>query len=225
MPTVVFSSDFNVDLNIIRNSFGRLKEVFGEDYFSQTFSKFYPECKSIDENEVVNYFKENKEQIMRKIKISSKQVEKQWNKINDIYFKRIEEITGFNWEIQTYKCFFSSSYVIGGGYKRPNLIFIFPLSKDIDPVILIAHELFHLHFLNIVDKMGLKLNEKDLWDLSEVVVDVVLSDLDIQGLNYKHMIYPQHKNLYNELKLLWERRKNFKEFMLNSETYISNRKS
>jgi len=217
MPSVAFSVDFDTDLEIIKTQFKGMKRIFTEAYFTRLLKRYYPDCEDAEENTVTEYFKNNKASIMARIKSATAGIQDRWEKVSDIFFRSVEKMTGFKFKNDIYKCIFSSSYIVGGGYERPNIIFVFPLKEDMEPVQIIAHEIFHLHFWDINDRLRLGLDNESLWDLSEVVVDLVLSDIEIPGFNYVHMIYPQHEGLYKKLKALWLKRKSFESFMRDAE--------
>jgi hypothetical protein len=193
-----------------------MKKVFTDEYFIKLFKKYYPDCEGFDEKSILEYFRKNRKILFARIWPEKMKIAKKWRVINKEYFDWVSKITGHKWTKNKYKCYVSSSYIAGGGYQKPDMVFVFPFRKDVDSNIIIAHELFHLHFFDVVNEIGFDIDEKKLWDISEVVVVLVLSEIKIKNFVYKPMIYPQHKDLYKELKLLWKKRKSFGEFLISA---------
>ena len=88
-------------------------------------------------------------------------------------------LTNFEWKFQNYKCFLSCAWA--GRYFFPkNEVEIFGFLKNIDTLNILAEELFHLHFWNILEEK-LKIDvgflnkeeytgrEKKLWFFSELL--------------------------------------------------------
>ena len=99
-----------------------------------------------------------------------------------------------------------------GGYKKPNIVVVCPL-KD-NSVTVLAHELLHLHFLDILDKLDIKLDKQKLWDLSEVIVTFIISNLNIEGVEKEEIHYSHLTEIYEKVKPLWKG--NFKQFIFDS---------
>lgn len=213
MPTLEFFLDFERDLNYIRNDFSKMRKLFNID---KLFKLYYPPLVKKNDEEVLDFFMNNKETILQQIEKISKQIEIKWKPLNDSFFKQVKNLTKFEWKNEKYLCHVSSSYICGGRYQRPNIIVFFPRTIHTNPLQTIPHELFHLHFWDFIESLGIELtNEKmtKLWDLSETI-DFVLEDLKIKGFKYKSNLYPQHKKLYTKIKPLWKG--NFKDFIKNS---------
>lgn len=223
MPKVEFYFDFENDLKIIKKTFPLFRDVFGAK-FNLLLREYYPDCAKKTSREMVQYFKRNEKEIMPKIKKEAKFLETRWKRINDGFFSQIVDITGLKWKYKKYRCQISSSYIVGGGYEKPNTIFVFPPARHTDALIVIAHELVHLHLFDIFGRMGVDTDKADkkLWNLSEALVNLVLEKVRIKGFNYTGSICPQHRILYKELKSLW--RGNFKEFVLMALTDLKSSK-
>lgn len=210
MPTIEFFSDFEKDLDYIKKSFPLLRKKFGE-YFNSMMKLYYPECFKKSDMDILEYFKLNKEKIIEKMKLPSDKLKENWNKINDDFFNQTEQITKFKWANEKYICHLSSSF-IWGGYKRPNIVSVFPLKEN--SVTVLAHELLHLHFLDILDKLGIKLDKQKLWNLSEILVTFIISNLNLEGVEKEEIHYSLLIGLCEKVKPLWKG--NFKQFIFDS---------
>lgn len=222
MPKIEFFIDFRKDLDCINNSYPQMRRVFSRD-FNRLLKRYYPFCVNKSDEDILEYFKENKRKITKQTNIHSDVLKAKWTKINNEFFDQIEKITGFQWKYKIYRCYLSSSYICGGGYALPRTIIIFPQARHIDPLNSIAHEITHLHLWDILEKTGLKIDEKTftnkkIWDISEVIVNFPLLKLKIEGFNYKMHLFPQQKKLYMRLKPLYK--DNFKEFIRKCVKYI-----
>lgn len=213
MPTVKFYTDFEQDLEYINEKYTHMQKAFGEKKFNKFLKSYYAELAGKSDKEIHIFFLKNRREIMRKTVLDVEKVRVRWNKIEKEYFKQMEKITGFKWKHKTYYCHISSSFICGGGYRLPNTVVLFSRKKNLDPIMTICHELFHIHFIEFLQSKGFKINWKkfnELWDLSESM-EFILAELKIKGLKYKIVLYPQHKNLYKKLKSIWKG--DFEDFM------------
>lgn len=216
------------DIQLIEKWFDRVREVFGEERFNELIKRYYPECPNKTE-EIVKYFKENQNKIIEKLKSNSEDFIKRWKKVEKEFFKQIYEITGFPWKYEKYRCHLSTSFVFGGCYdaKKGNEISIFPLAEQADPIETTFHELIHLHFWDVLDELRIKYPPEEkliakgkYWDLSEMEVNIPLSELKIQEYHYfpDSHVYGIHKKDWKIIKGFWKG--NFKEFIINSVEYM-----
>ena len=91
---------------------------------------------------------------------------------------------------------------------------MFPLATHCKPVSTVGHELYHLHFWDNLEHLGIKINEdtmKKLWSLSEVVVNFVLQKIKIGGMGFETHIYEEQKELYEKLKPM--KKTDFQKFL------------
>lgn len=229
MVKLKFYFDFDKDLKLIKEWFPRVREVFGEDKFNWFFKLYYPKCVGKTNEEIIRYFQKNKRQIVKKTKISSKKLIKRWLQVENDFFNQIEKITGFKWKHKVYGCHLTSSFVCGGSYDEHNLkdVSVFPLLKHANPIETLFHELIHIHFWEVFEKLKIQYNKKQrlmskgkFWDLSELEVNIPLSELKIRGYKYvpNSHVYLQHKELWKKIKPLWKG--NFKEFILKALNVI-----
>jgi len=183
----------------------------------------YPDLVGKSDNEILSYFKHNKEDILRKTEAYGEKLRHKWNKTGKTFFKQVEEITGFKWKHRTYKCHLSSTFVCCGCYdaQKGNIISVFPKLEDKYLLDTFFHELVHLHFWDTLDELGVKHSIKErstakgrFWDLSEVAVNYPLQRLKIKDYKAEFHIYPQHKKLWNKIKKYWDL--SFRDFILKS---------
>ncbi len=203
MPTIDFFLDFNRDLDYIRNDFPFLRNLFDLNNLLQLY---YPKLVGKNDAEILKFFTNNKESILQQIRIASEHLERQWKPFSNEFFEQIEKLTNFKWQNREYLCHFSSSFICGGKYERPNIIVVFPRATHTDTLQIIPHELFHLHFWDFIERLGIEITKEkmnELWDLSETI-DFLLEDLKIKDLKYKSNLYSQHKSLYAKIKPLWK---------------------
>lgn len=204
MTNLIFFTDFKRDLEYIKNLYPSLKGIFK---IKEYLKSYYPDCPPDD---IASYFNKNNEEITKKIKTAGKKIETEWKKIGPDFFKQVQEITGFKWSRPVYRCHWSSTAIFGGGYNRPDLIFIFPLAEHINPLTTMCHELYHLHFWDNLEFLGVKQSD-ELWSLSEVVVNLVLEKIRLDGIQFETNIYKDHGELYEKVKLMDS--KNFQVFL------------
>ncbi len=217
MIKLTFITNFTLDLEYIKNEFPFFRKIYNN--FNQLVTLYFPECNNYTDNQILKYFLENKKFIEENTKKKGKKLEKDWINKNCNFFEQIEDITGFKWKHKEYKCHLSPSYIIGGAYWRPKTIVIFPAAKHCSPIESIPHELYHLHFWDILEEMEVKDSQK-YWDLSEVVVLFVLSELKSKlkvgtELSYLHK-EPLKEKLHRNLNYLWKTRKSFEDFLRKS---------
>lgn len=219
MPIINFFSDFEKDLKYIQKYFSTFRKICG-DYFDVLIKSSYPDCYRKTDKEISEYFKENSKKIIHRNEISGKKLKEEWSKINDEFFKQLVQITKFKLKNKIYYCHISSSYLCGG-YKKPNIVIICPLLKEATPTL--AHELVHLHFLDILDQLNITLDKKDYWKLSETIVPYIMSKIKIAQVKHKKEIgYSSLSPLYKNLKSL--KSKSFKKLVLDYIQVIEKQK-
>lgn len=222
MPTLDFFMDFDRDLGYIRNDFPFLRSLFD---LNDLLQLYYPNIVGKNDTEILNFFTNNKDSILRQLKTSSERLERRWKPFSSDFFEQIEKLTNFKWQNKEYLCHFSSSFICGGKYERPNIIVVFPRATHTDPLQTILHELFHLHFWDFIENLGIEITKEkmnELWDLSEII-DFLLEKLRIKGFEYKSILYPQHKELYMKIKPLWKG--SFENFIKKSLEIVENSSS
>lgn len=221
MKKIIFYTDFEKDLDIYKR--WKIRKFFGEKLFDYFLRLYYPKLVGKTDEEIINYFKDNKEKIIQQTEKAGKKLKKKWKKVGDDFFKEVERVTGFGWKHKTYKFHLSSTFICGGCYDAQigNIISIFPRLKHASALDTLFHELVHLHFWDVIGKLKIKYDKSEkltakgkIWDLSEVAVNYPLQKIKIKGYKPEFHIYSQHKKLWNEIKKNWNL--NFKEFILKS---------
>lgn len=188
-------------------------------YGLKHFYLVYPELKNKKDIEIAKFFNKNKEMILKKLEIRKKQIEKNWNKMNDSYFKKIEIITKFKWRKENYYCYLSPLDI--GEYNpiKRNIIIVFAFNhpKYINQII--AEELYHLHYWNYLENefdldVKKEWGKKKQWRLSEAVAMLILEELGFKcGGNYWDK---KVNKLYWKLRPFWENKESFKDFISKS---------
>ena len=77
------------------------------------------------------------------------------------------------------------------------------------------HEMLHFHFFDYWDKhFSGRLEKGKLWDLSEILNVLILNEHPFRYLGGQDTPpYPAHKEKYEELKPLWNSRKDLNDFL------------
>jgi hypothetical protein len=218
--------DFSVDkdkcLKEIKD-FNRIKKIYCNNPYY--FFNYYRSLEGKSTKEIIEFFKNNKEEIEYKLIKRKKLIEKNWSKINNIFFSEIERITENKWKYKNYKCHICA--VCAGEYTiYKNSISVFAFFNKADYLAVVAEELLHLHFWEIIKKLKIKMRYKDwknfkenfYWQLSECIPCLIFSHSNIK-LKLKFGKYPGWKHirkLFKKIKPLWEDRKSFRDFLLNS---------
>jgi len=224
---MIFFTDEKLDLYLIDKFFGRAMEVFGKEKFLSLLRMYYPDSPE-NVNEIRKFFEGNVKEFTRKMDKDIEKLKSRWLAVEKEFFDQVPKITGFDWKFKDYKCHLSSTFVFGGCYHCDlgNVISIFPSAKHADPLETIFHEMGHLHFWEVLEKMGIETGnqkfvaEGKLWDLSEMSVGIILQGLKLQEYNYilESHIYPQHRNSWKKIKNFWKG--DFKEFILKSVAFM-----
>jgi len=214
-----FSVDMNLCLKEIKD-FDKIRRIYeGNPYY---FFYHYKNLKGKSTKEIIKFFKNNKKEIERKLLKKKKLIEKAWMPINNIFFSEIERITENKWKYKNYECHVCC--VWGGWYDEyRNKIAVFAFFNKADYLAVIAEELLHLHFWEIMKKLKIEMKDKDwrnfkdnfYWQFSECMPCLIFSHSDIK-IKLKFGKYPEWKHvrkLFKKIKPIWENRKNFMDFL------------
>lgn len=170
------------------------------------------------------YNKENKN-FTEKIK----RIKTSWKKVENPFFKRIEQITNNSWNRKTYYYSLSifepyASYDTDKGTIMLNYE-IYNSHPDWNDGLnyIIAHELFHLHTIEYIEKFFHRKFKKEIdWDLSEIIANIVLLlDPVLKNLwpevpfGFDLYYTDKHKQLAKKFIILWNEKKDFNDFILN----------
>ena len=217
-----FSIDMERCLKEIKD-FDRIRKVYCNNpyYFFQHFKNL----RNKSSKEIMAFFRNNKEEIEKELIKRKEVIENNWEEINDIFFSEVERITENSWKYKRYKCHVCSVYA--GRYKMyKNEITVFAFFGKADCLAAIAEEFVHLHFWEIMRKLGAKVEKeywKDFksnfyWQLSECIPCLIFSYSDVK-LKLKFGKYPdwrEVRRLFKKVKPLWDERKGFEDFLRNA---------
>ena len=143
-----------------------------------------------------------------------------WNPLNNLFFDNLRKITGFDLKYQEYTA--KITRIIRGSYGTRNNVYTNPKSKVKTSGFVVAEELLHLHYWDIFRrkimdvKMPWKIS-KNIWEISEVVPEFVLTDDLFEQFYWGKDLnrsYSFIKELKEKLNPLWESKKDFEDFMI-----------
>jgi len=160
------------------------------------------------------------------LKKTKKLYQKSWDEINDEFFKTVEKITGFSWKHRRYFCVLSpihrgiSSW---GGNKIVRTWRENPYSMRK----ITAHELLISYIFTIFERdfqlQKENLTQKQKWALAEISAWAItglekkmlkfwpwITEEEKYPLNHN---YPELYNFQKKLRPIYEKKKNFKEFL------------
>lgn len=154
------------------------------------------------------------------IKEKEKLSQKEWNKINDFFFEKTEEITKQKWKYTKYKVVVS---VFHPGVAPREQNFIVRGFNQLPDERITAHELFMGNLWTILDsKYGGKINDMKLWAINEITTDAILglepslnklwSD-NMKGYDNFLTNYPQLEKLKMKLKDVYLNKKSFTDYL------------
>lgn len=157
-------------------------------------------------------------------------IESRWNEVNNRFFFGTEDIMDFKWLILDYRCYLTLSTKYGFHNSIKNYIIIQQSLGKISNYV-IAHEFFHIIYRNYVTRFFKEKYTKEDKELSRIIVTfVLLADDKINtcfpNMKFSFDIYHKqvHKDLAKKLWPLWENRKSYKEFMINSYKAVGSEK-
>ena len=169
------------------------------------------------------------------LKKTQKFYQESWNEINDESFKAAEGITGYSWKYKIYFCVlspFHKGISSWGGNKIIRTWRENPYSMRK----ITAHELLISHIFTIFERDFKKenLTDKEKWALAEISAFAItglekkmlkfwprISEEEKYPLNHN---YPELYELQKKLKPIYERKKNFKEFLQKAIKIIKKEK-
>jgi len=157
---------------------------------------------------------------LEKLEKFRKELEEYWNDMNDVFFDGLKKITGLDFKYDEYFVYIST--IRRGSYSLTNIVFTNLHERIKTSAFIAAEEIFHLHYWDIFKKtikdteMPWRINN-DIWEISEVVPEFVLTDDLFSSFGWGkdlHRNYSFIKKWKEKLKPIWESRKNFKEFII-----------
>ena len=153
--------------------------------------------------------------------------QKSWDQINEDFFKTTEEITGYPWKYKRYYCVLSPFFQGISSWGENKIV----RSWKENPYTMrkiTAHELLISHIFTIFERnfKEAKLTKKQKWALAEISAFAICG-LERKMLKFWPWIlekekypldhnYPELYSLQRKLKLIFQEKKNFKDFLEKS---------
>ena len=246
MPKVKFYlSSMNYSFPAIHNF---LNSKSGEWDWSKFVYLEYPKLKeklknvkSKRERKKIEYsfFKDlllkNEKHLFTKAKI----FQKEWDKINDPVMITLSKVVEKEWpkkDIQVLALLSLNPICPRDIKKRSFEIFYKQTVEEMKATVI--HELFHFIYFEKWKEVFPKTKESEInsphlvWKLSEIVTGVVLNDKTIQKVfTHKFKTYNEFENqrinkrlLLSYMEEFYDRRKSFKDFLINSHNFIKKNK-
>ncbi|MBI5401268.1 hypothetical protein HZB05_00350 [Candidatus Wolfebacteria bacterium] len=220
-PKLKFIVSFNEEYKFIKEKYDDAIEKIGKERFSfivnHNVPNAYHKNKLILKENIGLYLLNNRKSISSNIKKSSLLIKRKWSKVEARFFNQMQDVTGIKWKNNKYNLYLLFSCFWGGDYDetQPN-IYINPLLKYGDPLYVIIHELSHILYWEYINKTYSKTfirkNKKLLWELSEVMVNYPLLNINI-GIKIPLVIPPDIKQFSTKI---------IKKFSLSSYIDIIN---
>lgn len=160
---------------------------------------------------MADYLKKNQD--MSLIEQKKMELEKVWGKGESDFFKILSEILQKPIYEASYVCYLST--ICGCPFYEKENWFMVSLSKLNIQVYIIAHEFMHLQFIYWYKKYCLakSLTNKQFWHIQEVITFLLNEPEFFSIIKFDDPGYPIHKNLRQRLKEIWQKNKNFKNFL------------
>jgi len=146
-------------------------------------------------------------------------VQKAWNKINDEFFKRLEEITKRKFKFEKVNAYITTVMRCPYDYKEPS--FMFSFFRDLPSVLSVCgHELLHMQFHNTYWNYAEKeIGKEKTADLKEALT--VLLNLEFKDLWFvEDRGYETHKELRNFIVGEWTKEKDFEKLLKKCIDYL-----
>lgn len=160
-------------------------------------------------------YQQNKEKNMEKLKV----IQKKWDKMNDKYFKKLEDITKHKIYTKEFTCNITS---IGRcPYNPKENSFMTNIFWKIEKILIsCAHELMHLQFHYYFEKpLRKKLSYEKFHDLKESLT--VLLNIEFKNLfKEKDIGYPKHQKLRKYIMQKWKENPDFEKLLEECVEYL-----
>ncbi len=209
------------------------KNLFGLDWKNQVshipkdlLSKIEKLSFSGAKNIVENYLRKHPKRRYREIIIKKELtgLNEVWRRREKEFFKILSIITKKPIYRDNFECFFTTGFMCPynekGNWFTVSMWHSLPFSLTT-----IAHELSHLQFLHYYKKYLKKrgLTDKNIEDLKESLTFLLNEPEFEEVILVEDKGYPKHQGLRKKLKKVWEKKKNFKEFLEKSIKTIKGR--
>ncbi len=159
-------------------------------------------------------------------------VEKAWRKVEKIFFKEIERLTGHKFEYKKYICYLIFS-TCGHYEEGTNRVYVNSIKvKPGCAAATCAEEILHLHYWRIIEKLFKVKMEKFFgsynmkpWQISETMPEYLLQE-NPTFFKFRWNLFDRTKgyrwipSIRKKLDILWRKRKSFDDFLLESHKVI-----
>ncbi|MDP3882367.1 MAG: hypothetical protein Q8Q31_05815 [Nanoarchaeota archaeon] len=218
MVRVRFYSDAEKELRYLR----LYVKMCGKSKLTDSALRFLELEDEIAKNELARDY-ENKD-----FKSFVNNIKKSWGEIESKYFKRIVEITDYNWNTEEYECVLADNVpgfavipekkviVIGRKIRKDDVSISLPLESQL---YVLAHELFHLHYFEVVRREDLPMEAIKMEMTETIPVIVFFYDSELPKF-WPSVSLEKAKGSYNEVQdnfdsalELWNSKKNYIGFL------------
>ncbi|HOW12922.1 MAG TPA: hypothetical protein PK121_01220 [Candidatus Pacearchaeota archaeon] len=194
-------------------------------------------------NFLKNYILEVKKENQKLIKQNKRKYQKDWEKIEKIFFITLSEILEINWpkNRKVIKAMMSINPICPRFLNEWSFSIFYNYKKISYAREVIMHECCHFLYFEKWKKVFPKTNHRKFetpyleWHLSEIIAPIILNDLRIQKiLNHKADFYEEYQNIKIENKTVPEyfnnlynktiKEKNFTEFLKEAYKEIKKNK-
>ena len=139
-------------------------------------------------------------------------LEKIWRKIENKFFEKLKKVIQKPIFTDSFKCYFTSGFMCPYNEKE-NWFMVSVWHSVPKSITTICHEILHLQFLHYYKDYCMKfLSKKQTEDLKESLTFLLNTNFN-DLLLCEDFGYPAHRKLRKKLEKIWQREKNFKQFL------------
>ena len=148
------------------------------------------------------------------INYRKKILEAEWRSIEKKYFQRLSKLLQKPIYQDDYTCYLTTLYTCPYSEKE-NWFMVSAFSLLPNQIYVICHEFMHLQFIHWYGKYCLKkgLTDRYFWHIKEVITFLLNEPEFSDVIAFQDKGYAIHQKLRGKLKKLWEKDKNFKNFL------------
>lgn len=151
-----------------------------------------------------------------------KDTEECFDEIKDVLFLELQKYFNKDYSKEKYTCYLSIFNCNPRYLESKSFQVYYKRSRDMRKEV-IAHELTHFAFYDFCHKLGIKDNNA-LWELSEIFNVFFLNLPPIRNTigSEEFLFYPDLKSKLEAIGLIWDKKVDASEFILNSLRYLQN---
>jgi len=181
-----------------------------DNLLEQIIKKSRKSAESLVYNHLISHSKKQMRELV--IQEELKALENSWRKIENDFFKKLEQIIQKPIFTDHFKCYLTTGFMCP--YNEKEGWFMVSLWHSIPASITaICHEIFHLQFLYYYKNYCKKfLSKEKTEDLKEALTFILNTDFNDLILS-EDRGYPDHQKLRLRLKKVWIKEKDFKKFL------------